>query len=441
MLKRKVEKQLFEWKNNKDRKPLIVKGLRQCGKTFSVKKFAKENYKSVIYINFQKNDQYNKIFEHSLEVDDIKIQISTYVKDIQFIDNDTVIILDEIQECPRARTALKFFKIDGRYDVIATGSLLGIKGYKDNNESIPVGYEEVIKMFPLDFEEFLWAKGINDNVVNEIKRCFDNHERISEAIHYRMRELLLQYIVVGGMPEVVDKFIDTNNVNEVVKLKKEIINSFKEDMIKYAEKNDKSKITECFASIPNQLAKANKKFQYSLLKKKGTKNDYIGVLEWLENYGIIKRCYNLNHLELPLGANKDTDKFKIYVSDIGLLIAMLDEDSYVDVLEGNLGIYKGAVYENLFADFLIKNDKDLYYFQNDASLEIDFIMKLNKELTLIEVKASTGNSKSLRTVLNDKKKYNVEKAIKVGDYNIGDSNGILTLPFYMLFLVKLECYA
>ncbi len=436
MLKRKIENQLLKWKNNKNRKPLLVRGIRQCGKTFSVKKFAEENYKSVIYINFQKNDQYNKIFEHSLEIDDIKIQMSIYLKEIEFIDNDTVIILDEIQECPKARTSLKFFKIDGRYDVIATGSLLGIKGYKDDNLSIPVGYEEDIKMYPLDFEEFLWAKGINESVVNEIKRCVDCHEKISEAIHFKMKELLLQYIAVGGMPEVVDKFINTNNINEIVKLKKEIINSFKEDMVKYAEKSDKSKLTECFESIPNQLAKINKKFQYSLLKKKGTKKDYIGVLEWLENYGIIKRCYNLNCLELPLSANKNIDKFKVYISDIGLLIGMLDEDSYIDILEGNLGIYKGAVYENLFADFLIKNDKDLYYFQNESGLEIDFIMKLNKVLTLIEVKAKTGNSKSLRTVLNYKEKYDVKSALKVGDYNIGDSNGILTLPFYTAFLIK-----
>lgn len=436
MLKRKIENQLLKWKNNKNRKPLIVRGIRQCGKTFSVKKFAEENYKSVIYINFQKNDQYNKIFEHSLEIDDIKIQMSIYLKEIEFIDNDTVIILDEIQECPKARTSLKFFKIDGRYDVIATGSLLGIKGYKADNLSIPVGYEEDIKMYPLDFEEFLWAKGINESVINEIKRCVDCHKKISEAIHFKMKELLLQYIAVGGMPEVVDKFVNTNNINEIVKLKKEIINSFKEDMVKYAEKSDKSKLIECFESIPNQLAKINKKFQYSLLKKKGTKKDYIGVLEWLENYGIIKRCYNLNCLELPLSANKNIDKFKVYISDIGLLIGMLDEDSYIDILEGNLGIYKGAVYENLFADFLIKNDKDLYYFQNESSLEIDFIMKLNKVLTLIEVKAKTGNSKSLRTVLNYKEKYDVKSALKVGDYNIGDSNGILTLPFYTAFLIK-----
>lgn len=433
MLKRRIESKLLEWKNNPDHKPLIIKGIRQSGKTFSVLKFANENYKSVIYINFQQNAEYKKIFEANLNIDNLKIQISTYIKDAKFIDKDTIIILDEIQECPQARTSLKFFKIDGRYDVIATGSLLGISGYNDSETSVPVGYEEDIQMYPLDFEEFLWAKGINEEVINELEKCFYNHDKVPIAIHDKMRELILQYIVVGGMPEAVDNFISSNNINEVNDIKRKILNSFIDDMVKYAKNGDKSKIRECFLSIPTQLAKVNKKFQYSLLKKKATKNDYIGVIEWLEDYGIIKRCYKLNKFDLPLNGNIDPDKFKVYVSDIGLLVTMLEDDSYRDILEGNLSIYKGAIYENLFADFLIKKSKNLYYYQNDSQLEIDFVMKYEREITICEVKAKNGNSKSLRTVLENKDKYNVKKAIKIGDYNIGDSNDILTIPFYLTF--------
>lgn len=437
MLKRKITEKLIKWKNTKSHKPLIIKGLRQSGKTYSVLEFAKLNYKSVIYINFQNNNEYKNIFAGNLEIEYLKIQISAFFKEAKFIDNDTIIILDEIQECSRARLSLKFFAMDGRYDVVATGSLLGLSGLSEDKISIPVGYEEEMKMFPLDFEEFIWSKGIGNDVIEEIKRCFENKEKVPLAIHNKMRELLLQYIVVGGMPAVVQEFIDTNNINNANAIKNNILNSFRDDMVKYAYQSDKTKIKDCFNSIPYQLAKENKKFQYSLVKKKATSSTYQGVIEWLEDFGIIKRCFNISNLELPLAGNSDNNKFKIYISDIGLLISLFEEDTDKDIISGNLGLYKGAIYENLFADYLIKNDRKLYYYHKQSSLEIDFIIKYEGKLTLVEVKATNGNAKSLKTVLNDKENKNLLNAIKVGDYNIGMSNNILTIPFYIIWLVKI----
>lgn len=436
MLKRKVENQLYKWKLNKEHKPLIVKGLRQSGKTYSVVEFAKKNYKNVIYINFQNNEDYKKIFANNLEIENIKMQISSYFSDAKFEEGKTIIILDEIQECSRARLSLKFFKLDGRYDVIATGSLLGIHGLNDDTTSIPVGYEEELKMFPLDFEEFLWAKGIKEEIIDEIKNCFYEKKKVGEGIHQKLKELLLQYIIVGGMPEAVQKFVETNNLNDVNEIKANILSSYQDDMVKYVDTKDKTKIKECFKSIPYQLAKENKKFQYKVVKKKGTKKEFIGSIEWLEEFGIIKRCYNLSKMEKPLGAYAEDDKFKVFVADIGLLISMIDERVDAEILSGNLNIYKGAIYENLFADYSIKNGKPLYYFTRESSLEIDFVMNYESEVTLIEVKANTGNAKSLKTVLAEKQKYNISSAIKLGDYNVGYANNILTLPLYMGFLIK-----
>ena len=436
MLKRKVENQLHKWKLNKEHKPLIVKGLRQSGKTYSVVEFAKKNYENVIYINFQNNEDYKKIFANNLEIENIKMQISSYFSDAKFEEGKTIIILDEIQECSRARLSLKFFKLDGRYDVIATWSLLGIHGLNDDTTSIPVGYEEELKMFPLDFEEFLWAKGIKEEIIDGIKNCFYEKKKVGEGIHQKLKELLLQYIIVGGMPEAVQKFVETNNLNDVNEIKANILSSYQDDMVKYVDTKDKAKIKECFKSIPYQLAKENKKFQYKVVKKKGTKKEFIGSIEWLEEFGIIKRCYNLSKMEKPLGAYAEDDKFKVFVADIGLLISMIDERVDAEILSGNLNIYKGAIYENLFADYLIKNGKPLYYFTRESSLEIDFVMNYESEVTLIEVKANTGNAKSLKTVLAEKQKYNISSAIKLGDYNVGYVNNILTIPLYMGFLIK-----
>ena len=437
MLKRKVEQKLIEWKNTINHKPLIVKGCRQCGKTFSVVDFAKKNYKNVVYLNFFENPDYISAFNGSLEVNNIIMMLSALLgSEAVFEEDETILILDEIQECPEARTALKFFKIDGRYDVIGTGSLLGVKGYGKEPKSIPVGSETVIDMYPLDFEEFLWANGIDAAVIELLKNNLETETPIPEALHKRMRQLLLQYTVVGGMPDVVQTFINTKRMDEVLQIQRDIIRSYEDDMVKYAEKKDKANIKECFQSIPKQLSKENKKFQYSIIKKGTTASKYVGSLQWIEDAGIISRCYNLSITELPLDGNADKDIFKVYMCDCGLFVSMLEEGTQYDILNGNLYGYKGAIFENLIADIFIKMERKLYYFRKDSGLEVDFVIRYNGECTLVEVKATSGNVKSTKTILKHPEKYHVNSAIKLGDYNVGRTEQILTLPLYMAFLIR-----
>lgn len=437
MLKRKIEKTLLNWLNTENRNPLILKGCRQCGKTFSVLQFAQQHYKHVVYLNFFENPDYRAIFEGSLKVDDVVLMMSAFVgANVRFIPHETVIVLDEIQESPRARAALKFFKLDGRFDVLATGSLLGISGYRSEDYSVPVGYETIIDMFPLDFEEFLWANGIEDSLIALLKQCLEEERPVPEALHQRMRDLLLQYVVVGGMPHIVDQFIKEKNVAFVREEQKLLIRSFEDDMVKYAQSADKSRIRECFESISKQLARDNKKFQFSLIKKTARSNQYVGSLQWLEDTGLIRRCYNLTLPELPLEGNACHDKFKVYMADTGLFVGMLEDGTERDILQGDLFGYKGAIFENLVADFFIKMKRPLYYFRKDSGLEIDFIMCYKGEAVLLEVKAKSGNTKSTRTILKHPEKYHVHSAIKLGDYNVGRREQLLTLPLYMGFLLS-----
>lgn len=436
MLKRKIEKTLLNWLNTENRNPLILKGCRQCGKTFSVLRFAQQHYKHVVYLNFFENPDYRTIFEGSLKVDDVVLMMSAFVgANVRFIPHETVIVLDEIQECPRARAALKFFKLDGRFDVLATGSLLGISGYRSEDYSVPVGYETIIDMFPLDFEEFLWANGIEDSLIVLLKQCLEEERPVPEALHQRMRDLLLQYVVVGGMPHIVDQFIKEKNVAFVREEQKLLIRSFEDDMVKYAQGADKSRIRECFESIPKQLARDKKKFQFSLIKKTARSNQYVGSLQWLEDTGLIRRCYNLTLPELPLEGNACQDKFKVYMADTGLFVGMLEDGTERDILQGDLFGYKGAIFENLVADFFIKMKRPLYYFQKDTGLEVDFVMRYKGAAVLLEVKATSGNTKSTRTILKHPEKYHVHSAIKLGDYNVGRREQLLTLPLYMGFLL------
>ena len=438
MLRRKIEKTLLDWKNTPDHKPLILKGCRQCGKTFSVLNFAKKNYEHVVYLNFFVNPQYASVFSGSLEVDHITMLLSALMgKDAIFEAGKTILILDEIQDCPDARTALKFFKLDGRYDVIGTGSLLGVKGYGEKEpKSIPVGYETVIDMTPLDFEEFLWANGISEQIITLLHTHLQDQTPVPDALHARMRELLLQYTVVGGMPDVVQTFVDTKRMDEVLQLQRDIVRSYEDDMVKYADKKDKAVIKECFQSIPKQLSKENKKFQYSVVKKGATASKFAGSLQWIEDAGIIARCYNLSITELPLDGNAEQDTFKVYMRDTGLFVSMLEDGTQFDILQGNLLGYKGAIFEGLIADIFSKMGRKLYYFHKDSGLEVDFVIRYKGACALVEVKANTGNVKSTKTILRHPEKYHVTQAIKLGDYNIGMSEQILTLPLYMAFLLR-----
>lgn len=443
MFQRKIEKTLEQWKTKANHKPLVIKGCRQCGKTSSVISFAKQNYEHVIYLDFHEHKEYKTFFAGSLDVDTLTLNISFGIKDARFIPGKTCLVLDEIQDCPNARSSLKFFKLDGRYDVICTGSLLGVNGYKtkeekaeEQNASIPVGFEEIVNMYPMDFEEWLWANEIQPQHIDYLHNCLDQEKPINEAIHQRMRQLLLRYVVVGGMPEVVTTFINTNNMNEVQNIQRGIIETYKADMLKYALQEDKAHIRECFDSIPAQLAKENKKFQYATIRKGARSSEYRGSLQWIEDAGIVQRCYNTSITELPLGGNAIPDVFKVYMTDIGLLISMLDEGTAWDIMQGNLLGYKGAIFENLAADILTKMGRKLYYFQKEGGMELDFLIRYKGECVPVECKARTGNAKSLQTVLKHPEHYHVNHALKLGDYNVGRNGPILTLPFYMAFLLR-----
>jgi uncharacterized protein len=446
MLKRKIETRLLEWKNTPVKKPLVIKGIRQCGKTYIAKDFARKNYRSVVYMNFTLEPDKITAFTGSKDVETIIINLSALIPDAEFIPGQTCIILDEIQDCPDARTALKSFKEDGRFDVIATGSLLGVKGYgekkkKEKNQnlgknSVPVGYETVVDMYPLDFEEFLWANGIGDRIIDVVRESFKKETPVPDGIHRALMELLYRYVVVGGLPAVVNEFLDTKNIGKVYRMQRDLLEEYEDDMVKYAEDKDKPYIRECFESIPRQLAKENKKFQYSLIKNGGRSSVYQGSLQWMEDAGMIKRCYNTSTTELPLDGNAIEDCFKVYVTDIGILMSMLDFGTQADILKGNLLGYKGAIFENLMADYLCKNGRKLYYFHRDSGLEIDFLLRHNGKCAPLEVKANTGKTKSMTTVLKNQEVYHLAEGLKLGNYNVGRSGNILTLPLYMGFLLR-----
>lgn len=437
MIKRKIEDRFLEWKESSGHNPLVVKGCRQCGKTYSVLRFARKHYEHVVYINFFENPSYSEIFSGSLVVDDLVMYItSTLGNGTVFVPGKTCLILDELQECPNARTALKFFKLDRRYDVICTGSMLGIRGYREQATSVPVGYETELEMYPLDFEEFLWANGVTDEVVNVLKDCLNNVSPVPTPLHVRLRDLLLRYVAVGGYPAAVAEYITTHDMGNVLRIQRNILNGYRDDMVKYAPQKAKPLIRECFDSIPKQLSKENKKFQYSLIKKGSTASKFQGCIQWIEDAGIVRRCHNLSITELPLEGNAEDNVFKLYMADIGLFVSMLEDGTQFDVLQGRLLSYKGAIFENLVADFLGKDDRKLYYYHKDSGLEIDFVLRYKGECVLLECKAKSGNVKSSKTILKHSEKYHVYSAIKLGDYNVGQEGQITTLPLYMGFLLN-----
>ncbi len=446
MLKRKIMNTLIEWKNNTlvKKKALVIKGLRQIGKTFIVRQFATENYDNQIYINFKMNNDLKSVFDENLNVDRILLDISAKMPNIKLIPYKTIIIFDEIQECANARASIKSFVEDGRYDVIATGSMLGIRGYnKKKGQGVPTGSEHIIYMYPLDFEEFLWAKGISDNVITYLKECFINKKQISNAIHTSMLRYFREYICVGGLPEAVNIFLNTGDMNQVYEQQNDILEEYKDDFGKHLDINENenvdqlllARILKVFNSIPSQLAKENKKFQFSKLGHNGRSSNYKEAVQWLIDAGLIIPCYNLSALQLPLDGYKIESTFKLYMADSGLFISMLERTTAGKILSDELQIYKGAIYENMVADAFSKMNRKLYYYHKDSGLEIDFITVFKDELSLVEVKATTGKSKAASTILNDKK-YNVNKCIKFGSYNISTNDKYLNLPYYLLFLFK-----
>ncbi len=435
-LKRKIDEYLAAWKSDRKRKPLIVKGARQIGKTESIRRFAEENYQNVIYINFVEEPKYKQITENGYKTEDIIRNISRMDPFKHFEAGNTLLFFDELQEYPEIATALKFFKIDGRFDVICSGSLLGIS-YK-RIESNSVGYKTDYNMYSMDFEEFLWAKGYERCFAEELLHYMEQGLAFPESMLKLYNDLFLDYCILGGMPAVVREYIQNDTFEGTLDIQRQLLEDYKEDIRKYADGVDQTRILNVFEQIPIQLAKDNKKFQISKVAKGARFKDYRGCIEWLRDAGMIHICYCLNYPELPLKGNYDDSKYKIYFCDTGLFVAMLDEEAQDDLRANkNLGVYKGALYENIVGEALKKCGYDLYYYKReDSSLEEDFFVRTREQLIPVEVKAKRGTAKSLRTLIQSERYPDIQCGIKFTGGNIGCDNGIYTFPYFCTFLLK-----
>ena len=436
LLKRKVDNYLIEWKNNPDRMPLIIKGARQIGKTESIRSFAKNHYKSVIEINFILQKQYKDIFDDGFEVDTIIKNISLKNPNLEFIPGDTLIFFDELQDCINCATSLKSFRQDGRYDVICSGSLMGIN-YKEI-ESNSVGNKEDYEMYSMDFEEFLWAKGYKESQIEDMYEHMVNLIPFSNVELNVMFNNFKEYMIVGGMPAIVNSFVKNNNYSGILKMQKQILQDYEEDITKYAGGLDKAKILNVYRKIPVFLGNENKKFQISKIEKGARSREYVGTVDWLNNAGIINVCYCLEQPELPLKGNYNPDNYRIYFRDTGLLIGSLDEEAQEDLRNNkNFNTYKGAIYENIIADMLVKQGYSLYFYKNEkGTIEMDFFVRDAKTLIPIEVKAIDGSTISLKNLIEGKKYEDIQYGIKLGYKNIVYNGEFYTFPYFITFLLK-----
>jgi len=435
-LRRKADEYLKEWKKDINRYPLIIKGARQVGKTETIRKFARENYKNVIEINFFEEPKYKRITDDGYSADAVVRSISLIDPAKRFSESDTLIFFDEIQEFPEIATSLKFFKEDGRFDVICSGSLLGVQ-YK-HIDSISVGYKTDYQMLSMDFEEFLWAKGYTQENIDQMLEKMLSVTAFTELEMTLYSSIFLEYCVLGGMPRIVSQFIERNTFEDSLATQRQLLADYEADIRKLAESLDQTRILSVYRSIPAQLAKENKKFQYNKVSKGGRSKDYLGCIEWLSDAGLINVCHCLQYPQLPLKGNVEESKFKLYMSDTGLLVALLDDEAQVDVRANkNLGVYKGALYENFMAEALTKQGYGLFYYKKENStLEEDFFIRTANELIPVEVKAGSNSSQSMKQLINSNDYPEIHHGIKIKAGNIGYTNSVFTMPHFCAFLLK-----
>ena len=435
-LKRKIDKFLDEWLISDKKKPLIIKGARQIGKTKTIEEFAKRNNLSLVEINFVLNPEFRDIFDDGYKVDKILENISFKDPSLEFIPGKTLIFFDEIQKCINAATSLKSFKIDGRFDVICSGSLMGLS-YKEI-ESVSTGHKIDYTMYSMDFEEFLWALGYKEEQIESLYECMKNLSPLSETQFNVLLDRFHQYMVLGGMPEVVKLFVDQKNYSGTLALQKQIILDYEEDITKYVEGLDKTKILNVFRKIPVFLGQDNKKFRISKVAHGARNREYTGVTDWLIDAGIVNISYCLNDLALPLKGNYDSDNYRMYFMDTGILVASLDEESSKDLRNNkNFNTYKGAIYENIVGDMLKKSGYNLYFYKNeDGTQEVEFFVRDAKNLIPIDVKATDGKVKSIKSFIEDKNIKDINFGIKLAEKNIGFENNIYTFPYFLTFLLK-----
>jgi predicted AAA+ superfamily ATPase len=447
MLKRSIWNKLLSWKNSPHH-PLILAGLRQTGKTYIVREFGKENYENVVYLDMRKEVRFHSIFEGDFDIDTMVTAITANEPSAHFVPGKTLLILDEIQDCPDARSSLKYWDIDGRYDVIATGSFLGVRGFRTPyKRGIPVGYEQRLEMYPLSFAEFLENAGMQQSVVDYVKQCFKDGTPVMKPVHERIRALYYQYIVVGGMPDAVNTFFETHDMNQVKKVQRQIIDSIRDDFGRYMTENGETKINEtlklraeaCLDSVPEQLSREYKKFKYSEVDVKGHSTEKADGLWYISDVGLVLLSYNLREISAPLEVQKLEKEFKVFYADTGLLISQLDDGTAARVLEGDLSAYKGAIAENTVACAFTAAGIPLYYYRaKSGSPELDFVFSNHGVPTLVECKSSRTSATSLKFVLTHPAKFGSHPAVKYADTNVGGGDGFSTYPLYALGFLENE---
>ena len=436
MLKRKIYKDLYKWKNNKTRDCILIKGARQVGKTFIVREFGKREYESFIELNFLMNPELKNIFEGNLSADEIYKRMTAFMPNIKLSQGNTLIFFDEIQKCAKARTALKFLAEDKRYDVIASGSLLGLHYGQDADtdveeaESIPVGYERPLIMHSLDFEEFLWAYGYTEETIVYLKEFFENIQPVPDMINKKYQGLFREFMVVGGMPEVVWNFIENQDFTQVQALQEKILSSYDDYIANHAKGTEKIKVRNCYDSVPRQLARENKKFKFSEVEKKSNARKYESSIAWLRDSDLVNVCYNVYEPYLPLTANEKGNEFKLYLNDSGLLMAKYGFQTKLALLQNTLkGNAKGGIYENIISEILVKKGYLLHYYKTENSqMELEFLLEKNGEVIPLEVKAGNSSTLSLNSFM---KRFQPSVGYKLIDGNIGIADRKITLPHYM----------
>ena len=435
-LKRKIDDYLVEWKKNKNRLPLIIKGARQIGKTNAIRNFGKNNYKIFIEINFALQPHFKTIFKEGFEVDNIIKNITLKIPELELNEDDILIFFDEMQECISTATSLKAFREDGRYDVICSGSLMGIN-YKEI-ESNSVGNKEDYIMRSLDFEEFLWAKGYNNKQIDDLYEHMINLKPLSNMQYDVMMSIFREYMIVGGMPAIVSRFVENKNFSGILKMQQQILIDYEEDITKYAGGLDKTKILNCYRKVPVFLGNENKKFQISKIAKGARNREYVGVVEWLSNAGIVNVSYLIQQAYLPLKGNYNPDNYRLYFADTGLLIGSLDEEVQDDLRNNeNMNTYNGALYENIVSDMLVKEGYNLYFYKDDSKkIEMDFMIRDRNSLIPIEVKASNNPTISLNNMIKSNLYKDIKYGIKLCNKNIGYNGNFYTFPYFLTFLLK-----
>ena len=433
MLQRKAYRKLLDWKKDRNHKALCVFGARQIGKTTLIRKFGTENYKYFVELNFVSDTNASEIFAGSLDANTIITNLTAYTRK-PMEPGETLIFFDEVQECPNVRTAIKFLVEDGRFDYVESGSLLGTRDKQI--KSYPVGFEEIFRMYPMDFEEFLWANGGQDATIQYLETCFRTKMQVLPAVHDTMNKLFYSYIVVGGMPDVVQTYVDTHDIGKVITLQTSLLEQYRQDISKYADDHDKMKIKAIFDAIPSQLNDKNRRFYVNSLTPSARLNRYENSFKWLDDAGVALPCYNVTEPQMPLALNHKHSLFKLFMNDVGLLCAACMENIQFDLLNGKLDANLGSILENVVAQQLKANGYDLYYFDTTRYGEVDFVVSGGVQTRLIEVKSGKDYKKhkaldNIRSV----KEWKIQDSIVLCRGNLEVDGSVTYLPWYMFIFV------